>query len=229
MRDKTQLKKKPNNIAQLSKIAEAEEFRDLRLKAGEKSLYKEINRANGIKFPVKVDIALPAHKISLLLQSELGAVEIPDGDQFQKHKFSFQQDKNFVFTHVTRLIRCVIDCHICLQDSVSVKNALELARSFGAKVWDNSPWQMKQLDQIGIVAVRRLAAAGITSIEALELTEAHQIDMTLSRNPPFGSKLLARVAEFPKLRVSVKLMGKVYQTFFPLICSMQCNADFDRI
>ena len=132
MRDKTQLEK-PNNIAQLSKIAEAEEFRDLRLKAGEKSLYKEINRANGIKFPVKVDIALPAHKISLLLQSELGAVDIPDGDQFHKHKFSFQQDKNFVFTHVARLIRCVIDCQICLQDSVSVKNALELARSFGAK------------------------------------------------------------------------------------------------
>lgn len=72
---------------------------------------------------------------------------------------------------------------------------------------------MKQLDQIGTVAVRKLAAAGITSIEALELMEAHQIDMTLSRNPPFGLKLLGRVAEFPKLRVSVKMMGKVF-TFF---------------
>lgn len=175
----------------------------MRLKSGEKSLYKEINRANGIRFPVKVDIALPAHKISLLIQSELGGVDFPDGEQYQKHKFPFQQDKNFVFNHVTRLIRCVIDCEICLEDSVAVKNALELARSFGARVWDNSPWQMKQLDQIGTIAVRKLAAAGITSIEDLQLTEAHQIDMALSRNPPFGSKLLVRVAEFPKLRVSV--------------------------
>lgn len=195
---------------ELSKIAEAEEFRDVRLKPGEKSLYKEINRANGIRFPVKVDIALPAHKTSLLLQSELGGVDFPDGEQYQKHKFPFQQDKNFVFNHITRLIRCVIDCQIHLEDSVALKNALELARSFGARVWDNSPWQMKQFDQIGTVAVRKLTAAGITSIDDLQLTEAHQIDMALSRNPPFGSKLLARVAEFPKLRVSVKMTGRVF-------------------
>lgn len=197
-----------NNL-QLSGIVQAEEFRDIRLKAGEKSLYKEINRANSIRFPVKVDIALPAHKISLLIQSELGAVDFPDGEQFQKHKFTFQQDKNFVFAHVNRLIRCIIDCQIYLEDSIAVRNALELARSFGAKVWDSSPLQMKQIDQIGIVAVRKLVAAGITSIEALELTEAHQIDMALSKNPPFGVKLLSRVADFPKLRVSVKITGKV--------------------
>lgn len=182
----------------------------MRLKSGEKSLYKEINRMNGVRFPVKVDIALPAHKISLLVQSELGGVDFPDGEQYQKHKFPFQQDKNFVFTHINRLIRCVIDCQIYLEDSVTVKNALELARSLGARVWDNSPWQMKQLEQIGTVAVRKLAAAGISSIENLELAEAHQIDMALSRNPPFGSKLLARVAEFPKLRVSVKMVGRVF-------------------
>ncbi|GAQ02869.1 ATP-dependent DNA helicase MER3 [Aspergillus lentulus] len=192
----------------LSAIAEAEEFREIRLKAGEKSLYKELNRANGIRFPVKVDIALPAHKILLLIQSELGGVEYPDGEQYQKHKFAFQQDKNFVFSHINRLIRCVIDCKISLEDSITARNALELARSFGAKVWDNCPLQMKQIDQVGIVAVRKLAAAGVTSIDALEATEPHRIDMIMSRNPPFGMKLLARVADFPKLRVNVKLVGK---------------------
>jgi ATP-dependent DNA helicase HFM1/MER3 len=192
----------------LAAIAEAEEFREIRLKAGEKSLYKELNRANGIRFPVKVDIALPAHKILLLIQSELGGVEYPDGEQYQKHKFAFQQDKNFVFSHINRLIRCVIDCQISLEDSITTRNALELARSFGAKVWDNCPLQMKQIDQVGIVAVRKLAATGITSIDALEATEPHRIDMIMSRNPPFGMKLLARVADFPKLRVNVKLVGK---------------------
>ncbi|KAE8339216.1 hypothetical protein BDV24DRAFT_176191 [Aspergillus arachidicola] len=192
----------------LSVISQAEEFRDVRLKAGEKSLYKEINRETGIMFPVKVDIALPAHKTSLLIQSELGAVEFPDDEQFQKHKFAFQQDKGFVFSHVNRLIRCIIDCQIALQDSVATRNALELARSFGAKVWDRSPFQMKQIEQIGVVAVRKLAAAGITSIEALECAEPHQIDMILSKNPPFGLKLLGRLSEFPKLRVSVKMIRK---------------------
>ncbi|KAE8417687.1 Sec63 Brl domain-containing protein [Aspergillus pseudocaelatus] len=192
----------------LSVISQAEEFRDVRLKAGEKSLYKEINRETGIMFPVKVDIALPAHKTSLLIQSELGVVEFPDDEQYQKHKFAFQQDRGFVFSHVNRLIRCIIDCQIARQDSIATRNALELARSFGAKVWDRSPFQMKQLEQIGVVAVRKLAAAGITSIEALECAEPHQIDMILSKNPPFGLKLLGRLSEFPKLRVSAKVIKK---------------------
>ncbi|KLJ06907.1 hypothetical protein EMPG_17602 [Blastomyces silverae] len=192
----------------LSVLAQADEFREIRLKAGEKSLYKELNKGNGIKFPIKIDIALPAHKISLLIQSELGSVDIPTGDQYQKHKFSFQQDKGLVFSHVSRLIRCITDCQISLQDSVSTRHALELARGIGARVWDNSALQMKQIEQIGIVAVRKLANAGINSIEALEATEPHRIQMLLSKHPPFGSRILARVAEFPKPRVSVKLVRK---------------------
>ncbi|QSS51070.1 helicase family member [Histoplasma capsulatum var. duboisii H88] len=192
----------------LSVIAQADEFSEIRLKAGEKSLYKELNKGNSIKFPIKIDIALPAHKVSLLIQSELGGVEIPTGDQYQKHKLSFQQDKGLVFSHANRLIRCITDCQLSLQDSVSTRHALELARGIGARVWDNSALQMKQIEQIGIVAVRKLANAGISSIEALEATEASRIDMLLSKNPPFGSRILARVAEFPKPRVSVKLVEK---------------------
>ncbi|OAX80744.1 hypothetical protein ACJ72_04918 [Emergomyces africanus] len=192
----------------LSVIAQADEFREIRLKAGEKSLYKELNKGNGIRFPIKTDIALPAHKISLLIQSELGGVDIPTGDQYQKHRLSFQQDKGLVFSHVNRLIRCIIDCQISLQDSVSARHALELARSIGARVWDNSALQMKQIEQIGIVAVRKLANAGIKSIEVLEATEPHRIDMLLSKNPPFGLKILSRLAEFPKTRVSVQLVRK---------------------
>lgn len=169
-----------------------------------------MNKGNGIKFPIKVDIALPAHKISLLIQSELGAEDIPNGEQYQKHRLPFQQDKGLVFSHVNRLIRCVIDCQISLKDSVSTRHALELARSLGARVWDNSPLQMKQLDQIGIVAVRKLANAGIKGIDELEATEPHRIDVLLSKNPPFGAKLLARLSDFPRLRVSVKLIGKEF-------------------
>ncbi|KAL4779306.1 Sec63 Brl domain-containing protein [Aspergillus varians] len=199
--------KPQSDVAQiLAAISQAEEFRDVRLKAGERSLYKEINRASDISFPINIDLALPAHKISLLIQSELGAVEFPSSEQFQKHKFAFQQDKSFVFSHVNRLIRCIIDCQVHLQDSVTVRNALELARSLAAKVWDSSPLQMKQIEQIGVVAVRKLVAAGIDSIEVLEDTEPHRIDMALSKNPPFGVKLRSRLADFPKLRVSVRMM-----------------------
>ncbi|PKY00800.1 P-loop containing nucleoside triphosphate hydrolase protein, partial [Aspergillus campestris IBT 28561] len=221
----------------LSVIAHADEFREVRLKAGEKPLYKEINRASSVKFPVKVDIALPAHKISLLIQAELGAVDFPDGEQFQKHKFAFQQDKGIVFSHVNRLIRCIIDCQIALEDSIAARNALELARSFGAKVWDNTPLQMKQIDQVGIVAVRKLAAAGIASIEELGQLEAHRIEMILSKNPPFGLRLLGRLTDFPKLRVSTRLVkkevkaGQSVKVFFKAeigFMNEKCPAFFQR-
>lgn len=156
-----------------------------------------------------MDLSQNAHKISLLIQSELGASEFPFAEQYQKHKFQLQQDKTMVFTHVNRLLRCVVDCQIHNEDGIAVRNALELSRSFAGRAWENSPLQMKQIDQIGVVAVRKLASAGITSIQELEETEAHRIDTILSKNPPFGTKLLSRLADFPKLRVTIKMIGKV--------------------
>jgi len=168
-----------------------------------------LNKANGIKFPIKVDLALHAHKRSLLLQAELGSVEFPTDEQYSKHKRQYNQDKAFVFSHINRLIRCVIDCQIHLQDAITVRNGLELARSLSARVWDNSPHQMKQLPNVGSVAIRKLVMGGVNSIEALEAAEPHRIELLMSRNPPFGQKLLASTRDFPKLRVSVKMMGKV--------------------
>ena len=196
----------------MSYIAQAVEFRDVRLKGGEKSLYKQINKDVGIKFPIQVDLALPAHKVSLLLQAELGGVECPVGEQFVKYKTQFQQDKAMVFQHVNRLIRCVIDCQLIRGDSGSTRHALELARSFAARVWDNSPLQLKQLDQIGNVAIRKLANAGINSIELLENTEANRIEAVVGRGPPFGMKLLSNLAKFPKLRVLVNMAGREMKT-----------------
>ncbi|KAI4136004.1 MAG: hypothetical protein LQ347_000181 [Umbilicaria vellea] len=192
----------------LSALVQADEFHEVRLRAGEKNLYKEFNNAAGMRFPIKVNIALAEHKRSLIIQSELAGIEFPAAEQFAKHKRQFQQDKAILFSHAQRLIRCVVDCQLYLHDSVTVRHTLELARSFGARVWDNSPLQMKQIPQIGGVAVRKLAVAGINSIEILEATEAHRLELLLNKQNPFGMKILASLKDFPKLRVSVKMMGK---------------------
>ena len=196
------------------------------MKAGEKALYKEINKANGIKFPIKVDLALHAHKRSLLIQAELGGVEFPTDEQYGKHKRQYNQDKTLVFSHLNRLIRCIVDCRLHVQDSVGARHALELARSFSARVWDNSPLQMKQLPQIGQVAIRKLAMGGVNSIEALETTEPHRIETLLSRNPPFGQKLLGCLKDFPKLRVSLRLMGKNLRQKQSIQCNIRAECGF---
>jgi ATP-dependent DNA helicase HFM1/MER3 len=108
-----------------------------------------------------------------------------------------------IFKNIGSLIRCIIDCQIFLGDSISIHSALMLERSLGARAWDDSPLQMKQIEAIGVVAVRKLVNAGIKCIEDLEGCEPHRIESLLGRNPPFGLKVLERVRSFPKLRVSL--------------------------
>ena len=207
-------------------MVQAKEFQDIRLKSYEKKLYKTINGANGIRFPIKVDLAMHAHKRSLILQSELGCVEFPADEQYVKHKRQFNMEKTILFSHVNRLLNCVTDCQIILQDAVAARHALELSRSVSARIWENSPYQMAQIDQIGLVAIRKLALGGINSIEALEAAEPHRIEMLLSRNPPLGQKILDKLKDFPKLRVSVKLMETQTPKGRPAIVKIKAECGF---
>ena len=138
-----------------------------------------------------------------MIQSVLGAADVMWDGEMQKHKTQYTMEVSTVFRVVSRLVRCIIDCQISLGDSVSIRNALILERSLGARVWDDSALQMKQIPQVGVVSVRKLANAGIRSVEELECTEAHRIEVILGKNPPFGLKLLDQLKLFPKLRVSL--------------------------
>ncbi|KAI9714439.1 MAG: Sec63 [Bogoriella megaspora] len=197
----------PPLFLSLSALAQASEFREIRFRAGEKPIYKEINRSSSIKFIIPVDLSLPAHKVSLIIQSVLGSVEFPSKNDQGRHSHQMQTETNIVFQHVHRLIRCIIDCKLSVGDAVGSRNALMLSRSLAARAWDDSPLQLKQLDRIGIAAVRRFVAADIKTIEELEGVDSHRIETILNRAPPFGMRLLDQVRSFPKLRVSVKMQG----------------------
>ncbi|KAF2468631.1 uncharacterized protein BDR25DRAFT_394820 [Lindgomyces ingoldianus] len=186
----------------LSAIAQAAEFKEIRFRAGEKPFYKSLNQSPSIRFPIPVNLDAPAQKVSLILQSVLGGADM-SFENGAKIRSQYTMEMSLIFKHVHRLIRCIIDCQICLGDSVAVRNALMLERSLSGRAWDDSPLQLKQIEQIGVVAVRKLVNAGIRSIEELENTEPHRIEMILGKNPPFGMKLLDRLKPFPKLRVSV--------------------------
>jgi ATP-dependent DNA helicase HFM1/MER3 len=129
-----------------------------------------------------------------------------------QHKTQYINEVNAVFRHVQRLIRCIADCQISLGDSVAVNNALMLQRSLHAKAWDDGPLQMRQLPDIGIVAVRKFVTAGIKTIEELESADAHRIEMIVKRNSPFGLKLLDQIKLFPKLYVSAHILPNSVST-----------------
>ncbi|KAF2261988.1 P-loop containing nucleoside triphosphate hydrolase protein [Lojkania enalia] len=187
----------------LSALVQASEFQELRLRAAEKALYRNINNSPAIRFHIPVSLNTPAHKVSLLVQSILGSADISWDNKLAKHKPQYNNDISIVFKHIHRLIRCVIDCQLCLGDSVAIRNALMLERSLASHAWDDSPLQMKQIDGLGAASVRKLVNAGIRSIEDLEYTEPHRIEIALTRNPPFGLRILDRLKSFPKLRISI--------------------------
>ncbi|KAK5132736.1 hypothetical protein LTR08_008702 [Meristemomyces frigidus] len=190
----------------LSAISQAAEFKEVRFRAGEKTPYKELNHNGSIKFPIPVNLDAPAHKISLVIQATLGAVELPTEDH--KHRVEFSTAKAIIFQNAHRLIRCIVDCQLYLDDAVAIRNALMLARSLGAQVWDDSPLHMKQLDGLGLVGVRKLAVAGIKSIEDIESADSHRLEHVMSRHPPYGAQLQEKARAFPKLRISLAAVGE---------------------
>jgi ATP-dependent DNA helicase HFM1/MER3 len=198
----------------------------LKLRTGEKAVYREMNQSVMMKFPIQVDVALPAHKVSIIIQSVLGGIEFPTDEKYSKLRLQYVTDRAIVFKAINRLIRCIIDMQLHIKDSVSALNALMLARSLGGSAWDDSPLQMKQIDAFGIVAVRRLVNAGITSIEELQNTESHRIETILSKRPPYGLRILAQLKSFPKLRVSMQMKG--YQVRFAADTASFDNAERNR-
>ncbi|PPJ50360.1 hypothetical protein CBER1_05924 [Cercospora berteroae] len=190
----------------LSTVSQAAEFKDIRFRAGEKPIYKELNKNHSMKFPIPVNIDLTAHKVSLIIQSVLGAIDVNTEDQ--RHRYEYNTSRLVIFQHAHRLIRCIIDCQLYLEDAVSARNALMLARSLSAQVWDDSPLHIKQIEGIGPVGVRKLVAAGLKSIEDVANAESGRIENAMTRNPPFGSELKKKAMAFPQLRISMKIVGE---------------------
>ena len=164
-----------------------------------------MNKSPQIRFPIPVNLDLPAQKASLIIQSVLGAADISwDGDM-ATHKSQYNTDGTVIFKSTNSLIRCIIDCQVFSGDSVGMIAALMLERSLGSKAWDDSPLQMKQVKGIGVIAARKLVNAQIRSIEDLEATDAQRIETLIGRNPPFGLQVLEDLKSFPKLRVSLHI------------------------
>lgn len=136
-------------------------------------------------------------------------VEFPAEVNLQKYKTTLAQDKILVFQHCHRIIRCIIDCKLYFKDSFSVKSSLEVARCLKARVWENSPLQLRQIEGFGPASVKKLVNAGVRSLEMLEQLEAHRIETIMSRNPPFGAKVMKAVRDIPKLRVLSHQISKV--------------------
>ncbi|QIW99410.1 hypothetical protein AMS68_004928 [Peltaster fructicola] len=190
----------------LTCIAQAAEFKEIYFRSGEKNIYRQWNSNPLIKFPLKIHIDAPWHKVFLLLQVVLAGNELPDAHREQRQEFN--SSKIVVLQHALRLTRCICECMIYLRDATATRNALALARSLSAHIWDDSTLHMSQLDGLGMAGVRRLVKGGVRTMEDLANAEPHRLEQILTRNPPHGTQLRDKAVAFPRLSVDLQAAGR---------------------
>jgi ATP-dependent DNA helicase HFM1/MER3 len=142
-----------------------------------------------------------------IMQMELGSLDFPSDQNYQKFRSTMSQDKGAVWRHCSRVLRCIVDCQQELQDSTAVLNGLQLVRCLEGKCWENAPGELRQLDGIGPASVRKFVNSNIRSISKLVTLQPHQIETTLSRNPPFGTNVLKAAKAIPQFKLSSKSIG----------------------
>lgn len=181
----------------------ASEFNEFRWQPSEKEVFRDINKDPFILYPIENNLATIAHKVSLLIQMELGRVETANLAGFERQRLRMEAGRVLEVMH--RLIRAVIECTASDGDGQACWAALELARSIRARAWEGKTMQLLQVSQLGPVLMRKLVSNNIRTVADLAGADPGTIERIASRYPPFGKKMVESVACFPRLTLDVQI------------------------
>ncbi|RUS28853.1 Sec63 Brl domain-containing protein [Jimgerdemannia flammicorona] len=172
----------------LEVLTKADEYSELRFQQGEKQVLNTLNKNPNIRFPLKGRATSVTDKVFLLIQCTLGSIPLND----PKMGGSMTLEAYTIMSQATRIAKCIIDCVVQKQDSISLRHSFDLFRSLRAKIWENSPLVLRQLEGIGPSSAKLLAAASITSFQKLENTDPGRIELVLQA-----------VAKLPKFSMEI--------------------------
>ena len=175
------------------------------MKPNERPALREFNKSPFMKFPIKDNISTTSQKIYLMIQVQLGGIELPNTKDFPRRQF--MAERIIIFDRVQRLVRCIVDCKSVDGDAIATRHALDLARSLTAEFWEYSSLQLRQLPQIGPAAVRKLAGNNVNSVDKLASLDTAGIERVVGKNPPFGRKMQEILLAFPSLLLDAATVG----------------------
>ncbi|AQK53655.1 DExH-box ATP-dependent RNA helicase DExH17 [Zea mays] len=105
------------------------------------------------------------------------------------HDLSLNQETNAICSNGCRIAKCMREYFIYKKNYRSAINSMILANSLHQKLWESSPFLLKQLPGIGIVTAKALKTAGVYSFETLATADARKIELATGRNYPFGNHI----------------------------------------
>ncbi|XP_019161506.1 PREDICTED: DExH-box ATP-dependent RNA helicase DExH17 isoform X3 [Ipomoea nil] len=188
-------------------ICHAEEIAWIQLRRNEKKLLNDINndKNNRLRFHILGDknkrkkrIQTREEKIFILANDCL------TGDPLV-HELSMTQDMNSICTNGCRIAKCMKEYFVYKKNYIGALSSALLAKCLHQKVWDDSPYLLKQLPGIGMVTAKALNSMGVKSFEALADADPRKIEMVTGRKYPFGNHIKGSLLSLPpKIEMEVK-------------------------
>ncbi|KAH9001412.1 Sec63 Brl domain-containing protein [Lactarius akahatsu] len=195
----------------LEMLAASEEFSELKIRAGDKQVYNKLQEHIDIRFKIK-RIEKAADKVFLLIQAILGKVSL-HATEYKSRESNPLLDSVIVFRHASRIARAMVEVAIAKRNGAQIKHGLELARNISARVWEDRPSVLCQIETIGEKSMKViLAENGITNFDKLRVQDPGYIDMLLNKKQPSGHKILFAVRELPRYSVTIDELSVVHST-----------------
>ncbi|KAK1325512.1 hypothetical protein QJS10_CPA01g01257 [Acorus calamus] len=120
------------------------------------------------------------------------------------HDLSLNQDMSAVCSNGCRIARCMKECFLYRKSYKGTLNSTLLAKCLDQRLWDDSPYLLKQLSGIGMVTAKALRSMGISSFEALAEADPRKIEIITGRKYPFGDHIKGSLHSLP-LKVEMKI------------------------
>ncbi|XP_058487783.1 probable ATP-dependent DNA helicase HFM1 isoform X1 [Solea solea] len=186
-------------------VSKSREFSDIQLRVTEKKPLNTLNRDKNrttIRFPIEGKIKTSEMKVNCLIQAQLGSISIQE--------FGLTQDAAKIFRNGLRISKCLSEFLSKKSNTgfSALLNSLILAKSFRAKLWENSPYVSKQLEKIGQTLSTAMVNAGLTTFSKIEQTNARDLELIVNRHPPFGNQIKESVIHLPKYEVTLEQLPR---------------------
>ncbi|KAL5212478.1 hypothetical protein ABZP36_023325 [Zizania latifolia] len=124
------------------------------------------------------------------------------------HDLSLNQETSSICSNGCRVAKCMREYFIYKKSYKSAINSMLLVKCLHQKLWEISPFLLKQLPGVGIVTAKALKTAGIDSFESLATADARKIETVTGRNYPFGNHIKDSLSSLgPKIDISIENAG----------------------
>ncbi|KAF5486663.1 ATP-dependent DNA helicase MER3 [Colletotrichum siamense] len=196
----TRLPRAPPPEEILRCASSATEFRSFTFHPQEKGAFSRINNDPSTRWPVRETLAQPWQKVYLVAQCEAAGRDYGDRLPLAARQDLLATKPRIVKTlgHVLRACADIMGA-ATRKDAAGLRRTLELWRAVAAGSWEGMPTELLQVPDIGPKKVEVLVEHGIRTVRQLAKLEFFHIERLLSRNPPFGQKIVRILGHFPRL------------------------------